>query len=234
MRRHRNAKVVATLGPGSASEDIIRSLFLAGVDVFRLNFSHGSHDAHRERLQQIRNVERSVGRPIGVLADMQSCVWAPSLPAPSRWSRARRSASTSRTHRATPPALTCLVRKSSRPAHIGRQRPLPILRSAACARRAPHRLSHRHPQGLTVPQHVVAARLSRAERYRDQPKAPRYRMVPRPSAKRAETGPVHRRVRRHLWTNVTAGYFPRGWQSARTQCWGAHRRGRPPARVAHQ
>jgi pyruvate kinase len=71
MRRHRNAKIVATLGPASASEDIIRSLFLAGVDVFRLNFSHGSHEAHRERLQQIRNVERSVGRPIGVLADMQ-------------------------------------------------------------------------------------------------------------------------------------------------------------------
>ena len=71
MRRHRNAKIVATLGPASASEEMIRSLFLAGVDVFRLNFSHGSHDAHRERLQQIRNVERSVGRPIGVLADMQ-------------------------------------------------------------------------------------------------------------------------------------------------------------------
>jgi len=71
MRRHRNAKIVATLGPASASEDIIRSLFLAGVDVFRLNFSHGSHDAHPERLQQIRNVERSVGRPIGVLADIQ-------------------------------------------------------------------------------------------------------------------------------------------------------------------
>ena len=71
MRRHRNAKIVATLGPASSTEEMIRSLFLAGVDVFRLNFSHGSHEAHRERLQQIRNVERSVGRPIGVLADMQ-------------------------------------------------------------------------------------------------------------------------------------------------------------------
>ena len=40
MRRHRNAKIVATLGPSSASEEMIRSLFLAGVDVFRLNFSH--------------------------------------------------------------------------------------------------------------------------------------------------------------------------------------------------
>ena len=71
MRRHRNAKIVATLGPASANEEMIQALFLAGVDVFRLNFSHGTHDQHRERLQQIRNVERSVGRPIGVLADMQ-------------------------------------------------------------------------------------------------------------------------------------------------------------------
>ena len=71
MRRHRNAKIVATLGPTSANEEMIRSLFLAGVDVFRLNFSHGTHEQHRERLQQIRSVERHVGRPIGVLADMQ-------------------------------------------------------------------------------------------------------------------------------------------------------------------
>src|SRR5437870_1967028 len=71
MRRHRNAKIVATLGPASASEAMIRSLFLAGVDVFRLNFSHGTHEQHHERRQQIRDVERDVGRPIGVLADMQ-------------------------------------------------------------------------------------------------------------------------------------------------------------------
>src|ERR1700676_3479705 len=71
MRRHRNAKIVATLGPASASEEMIRALFFAGVDVFRLNFSHGTHEQHFERLQQIRNVERDVGRPIGVLADMQ-------------------------------------------------------------------------------------------------------------------------------------------------------------------
>src|SRR2546421_10600209 len=71
MHRHRNAKIVATLGPASATEEMIRSLFPAGVDVFRLNFSHGTHEQHRERLQQIRNVERIVGRPIGVLADMQ-------------------------------------------------------------------------------------------------------------------------------------------------------------------
>src|SRR5262252_5430332 len=70
-RRRRNAKIVATLGPSSSSKEMIRTLFLAGVDVFRLNFSHGTHDQHRERLAQIREVERETGRPIGVLADMQ-------------------------------------------------------------------------------------------------------------------------------------------------------------------
>ena len=49
MRRNRNAKIVATLGPSSSTEQIIRALFVAGVDVFRLNFSHGTTDDHRER-----------------------------------------------------------------------------------------------------------------------------------------------------------------------------------------
>lgn len=71
MRRRRHAKIVATLGPASSSADMIRALFLAGVDVFRLNFSHGTHEQHRERLAQIRAVEAEVGRPIGVLADLQ-------------------------------------------------------------------------------------------------------------------------------------------------------------------
>src|SRR5437867_8457043 len=71
IRRQRHAKIVATLGPASASVEMIRSLFLGGVDVFRLNFSHGTHEQHRERLAQIRQVEQEVGRPIGVLADMQ-------------------------------------------------------------------------------------------------------------------------------------------------------------------
>ena len=71
MRRQRNAKIVATLGPASSNADMIRSLFLAGVDVFRLNFSHGTQEQHRETLQRIRSVEREAGRPIGVLVDMQ-------------------------------------------------------------------------------------------------------------------------------------------------------------------
>ena len=68
MRRQRHAKIVATLGPASASVEMIRALFVAGADVFRLNFSHGTHEQHRERLGQIRQVEQEMGRPIGVLA----------------------------------------------------------------------------------------------------------------------------------------------------------------------
>lgn len=70
-RRYRHAKIVATLGPASSSIDMIRALFDAGVDVFRLNFSHGTHGQHQERLELIRQVERERARPIGVLADLQ-------------------------------------------------------------------------------------------------------------------------------------------------------------------
>jgi pyruvate kinase len=71
MRRQRNAKIVATLGPSSSTLELIRALFVAGADVFRLNFSHGTHDDHRRRIELIREVEREVGRPIGVLQDLQ-------------------------------------------------------------------------------------------------------------------------------------------------------------------
>ena len=71
MRRHRNAKIVATLGPASSTSEIIRSLFEAGADVFRLNFSHGTHEDHKKRYDMIRAIERDVGRPIGVLLDLQ-------------------------------------------------------------------------------------------------------------------------------------------------------------------
>ncbi len=71
MRRTRNAKIVATLGPASSSKDTVRQLFLAGVDVFRLNFSHGSADDHRARFATLRELEQETGRPIGILADLQ-------------------------------------------------------------------------------------------------------------------------------------------------------------------
>ncbi len=71
MRRNRKAKIVATLGPVSSDEKTIRALFEKGADVFRLNFSHGSHDDHRERVRIIRQIEQEVGRPIGILMDIQ-------------------------------------------------------------------------------------------------------------------------------------------------------------------
>lgn len=71
MRRTRNAKIVATLGPASSDRDTVRRLFLAGVDVFRLNFSHGSADDHRARFAILRDLEQATGRPIGILADLQ-------------------------------------------------------------------------------------------------------------------------------------------------------------------
>jgi pyruvate kinase len=71
MRRNRSAKIVATLGPASSAPEMIRALFEAGVDVFRLNFSHGSHSDHQARMESIRAVEKELGRPIGVMADLQ-------------------------------------------------------------------------------------------------------------------------------------------------------------------
>ena len=71
MRRLRNVKIVATLGPASDDYDMIRALFAAGVDVFRLNMSHGDHDDFRRRHGIIRQIEEDTGRPIGILADLQ-------------------------------------------------------------------------------------------------------------------------------------------------------------------
>ena len=66
-----NAKIVATLGPGSRSPREVRALAEAGVDVFRLNFSHGEHAAHLEALNAVRAAEAAVGWPLATLADLQ-------------------------------------------------------------------------------------------------------------------------------------------------------------------
>ena len=71
MRRLRNVKIVATLGPASSDRDTIQALFEAGADVFRLNMSHGTHDDIAARHRIIREVERDAGRPIAILADLQ-------------------------------------------------------------------------------------------------------------------------------------------------------------------
>ncbi|KAF3997749.1 pyruvate kinase [Glaciimonas immobilis] len=71
MRRQRKAKILATLGPASSTPEMIQALFEAGADVFRFNFSHGTHADHQERYRIVREVERKVGRPIAILADLQ-------------------------------------------------------------------------------------------------------------------------------------------------------------------
>jgi pyruvate kinase len=71
MRRTRKVKILATLGPASSDEATIRRLFEAGADVFRINMSHTDHDLMRLLVGRIRAVETSVGRPIGILADLQ-------------------------------------------------------------------------------------------------------------------------------------------------------------------
>lgn len=71
MRRMRNVKIVATLGPASNDYEMIRKLHKAGADVFRLNMSHGDHDEIRARHEIIRQVEKDLDSPIAILADLQ-------------------------------------------------------------------------------------------------------------------------------------------------------------------
>ena len=71
MKRNRKAKILATLGPASSSSDIIERLFESGCDVFRLNFSHGSVETHRQNLEIIRNLEDKYDHATCVLADLQ-------------------------------------------------------------------------------------------------------------------------------------------------------------------
>ena len=71
MRRNRRVKIVATLGPSSSKPETIRRLFEAGADVFRINMSHTSPDRLTELLRIIRKIEADMGRPIGILVDLQ-------------------------------------------------------------------------------------------------------------------------------------------------------------------
>ena len=71
MRRQRKAKILATLGPASSTREQISALFKAGADVFRLNFSHGTHPDHQKRYDLIREIEQEYKRPIGILMDLQ-------------------------------------------------------------------------------------------------------------------------------------------------------------------
>jgi pyruvate kinase len=67
----RNAKIVATIGPASGSEEILEKIIKAGMNVARLNFSHGTHEQHAERVNLIRSVSKRLQLPVGILQDLQ-------------------------------------------------------------------------------------------------------------------------------------------------------------------
>ena len=71
MRRRRNIKIIATLGPATSSEQAVRKLFRAGADAFRLNFSHGKQEDHRANIDHIRKIASEECRHIAILGDRQ-------------------------------------------------------------------------------------------------------------------------------------------------------------------
>ncbi len=66
----KKVKIVATIGPATSSEDMIKKLMMAGVDVFRFNFSHGDYETHRENMDKIRKVSKEIGREVAILQDL--------------------------------------------------------------------------------------------------------------------------------------------------------------------
>lgn len=71
MIRARRARIVATLGPASRAPETVRELAAAGADVFRVNFSHGTHEDHARTIEAVREAEAALDRPLAVLADLQ-------------------------------------------------------------------------------------------------------------------------------------------------------------------
>ena len=65
----KETEVIATLGPAVDDEGALRELFSLGVDIVRLNFSHGSHEEHAERIERVRRVRREMGLPIAIMLD---------------------------------------------------------------------------------------------------------------------------------------------------------------------
>jgi pyruvate kinase len=71
MDHKSNTKIIATLGPSSSSPEVVEALIRAGVNVFRLNFSHGTHDDHRTRFETVRAAQKRLGLPVAILQDLQ-------------------------------------------------------------------------------------------------------------------------------------------------------------------
>ena len=71
MVMDRKAKIVATIGPASQDEAVLEKMLLAGVDVARLNFSHGTHESHAARILSLRALAKRLGHPLAILQDLQ-------------------------------------------------------------------------------------------------------------------------------------------------------------------
>src|SRR5215213_2257770 len=71
MNVQRRAKIVATIGPSTDTEESLEALLAAGVDVVRLNFSHGTHDQHARRVEMVRAISDRLQRPIAIMLDLQ-------------------------------------------------------------------------------------------------------------------------------------------------------------------
>ena len=67
----RRAKIVCTLGPATSTPEVIERLVLAGMNVARLNLSHGSYKDHEEQLSRVRKAAEAVDRPVAILIDLQ-------------------------------------------------------------------------------------------------------------------------------------------------------------------
>ena len=72
LRNERShTKVIATLGPASSDRDTLTKMFFEGIDVCRLNFSHGSHEEHLKNINLIKDLNRELGTFVAILADLQ-------------------------------------------------------------------------------------------------------------------------------------------------------------------
>ena len=67
----RKARIICTLGPASSSPEVLEAMVHAGMDVARLNFSHGTHDEHRARVELLRKISKKLGKPVALLQDVQ-------------------------------------------------------------------------------------------------------------------------------------------------------------------
>ena len=69
MEKLRKTKIVCTLGPATEDDRILREMILSGMNVARLNFSHGTHEGHLKNIQRVRSMSESMNRPIGIMLD---------------------------------------------------------------------------------------------------------------------------------------------------------------------